>query len=321
MVASVASSRSTASMVPDPSEVAGADRRQQIEADDWSARSGGRAPAPGLPGNCPAAACDRPASRRSRRTARSGARSAARRARRRPTPAAGLPTSGETGSPSARSPARRSRAPRTAAASGHVPCPESQATTSASDADDDRAGHPTIEAEEVEPGTDRRLRRRDPFEQMPAGDEQPDQGPPDRVAHQPRLMREKGDQQAPTGSARGGDRRRARARWLRGVIPARRGTMAPMTGMQGRQHDRREDEDGPDERGVERQRPARQQGERRPPAPTASAADCRASSSGRSPAWRRAPDPRRRRGPRPKIHGSNCQSPRAQRWWRSAATS
>ena len=26
-------------------------------------------------------------------------------------------------------------------------------------------------------------------------------------------------------------------------------------------------------------------------------------------------------GPRPNIHGSNCQSPRAQRWWRSASTS
>ena len=26
-------------------------------------------------------------------------------------------------------------------------------------------------------------------------------------------------------------------------------------------------------------------------------------------------------GPRPNIHGSNCQSPRAQRWWRRAATS
>ena len=78
-------------------------------------------------------------------------------------------------------------------ASGHVPCPASQATTSASDADDDRAGHPAIEAEEVEPRTDRRLRRRNPFEQMPAGDEQPDQGPRDRIAHQPRLMRQEGD--------------------------------------------------------------------------------------------------------------------------------
>ena len=31
----------------------------------------------------------------------------------------------------------------------------------------------------------------------------------------------------------------------------------------------------------------------------------------------RASDPRRRVGPRPTVHGSNCQSPRAQRWWRA----
>ena len=56
-----------------------------------------------------------------------------------------------------------------------------------------------IEAEEVEPGTDRRLRRRNPFEQMPAGDEQPEQGPRDRIAHQPRLMRQEGDDERRLG--------------------------------------------------------------------------------------------------------------------------
>jgi hypothetical protein len=30
---------------------------------------------------------------------------------------------------------------------------------------------------------------------------------------------------------------------------------------------------------------------------------------------------RLRRGPEPRIHGSNCQSPRVQRWCRKAATS
>ena len=76
---------------------------------DWSARSGGPAPAPGLPGNCPAAACGRPPSRRSRRTARCAARSAARRERRRPIPTAGR-RRGEAGWSSARLRARRSRA-------------------------------------------------------------------------------------------------------------------------------------------------------------------------------------------------------------------
>ncbi len=61
-------------------------------------------------------------------------------------------------------------------ARGHVPCPDSRATSTARTAENDPAGHHAIEAEEVEPGTDRRLGRRNPFEEMPAGDEQPHTG-------------------------------------------------------------------------------------------------------------------------------------------------
>jgi len=46
---------------------------------------------------------------------------------------------------------------------------------------------------------DRRLCRRNPFEEMPAGNEQPRQGPPDRVAHQPCLVTQDGDEECPLG--------------------------------------------------------------------------------------------------------------------------
>ena len=124
---------------------------------------------------------------------------------------------------------------------------------------DDPAGHPAIEAEEIEPRTDRHLRRRNPFEEMPAGDEQPHQGSRDRIAHQPRLMRQQGDDERRSGRARCADRRRARPRWLRGVIPARRGTMALTTGMRAGSRIVEQDEADPHRRGSERQRQSRQQ--------------------------------------------------------------
>ena len=76
-----------------------------------------------------------------------------------------------------------------------------------------------VEAEQVEPRTDRRLRRRHPFEQMPAGDEQPHQRSRDRVAHQPRLMRQESDHERGLGQR--GIRRSAPSapRWLRAVMP------------------------------------------------------------------------------------------------------
>src|SRR5688572_8137942 len=81
---------------PDPPEVAGAHHRQQIEAE-----IGRRAPAQDLPGNCPAATCDRPPLRRSRKTATYGALSGARQGHRLSVQTIDSSPE-ETGSPSAR---------------------------------------------------------------------------------------------------------------------------------------------------------------------------------------------------------------------------
>ena len=99
----------------------------------------------------------------------------------------------ETGSPSARRRARQSTEQRTATAKAQVALPAGRADEHRKNADDDSAGHPAIEAEQIESRTERRLRCRDPFEQMSTGDEQTDQGSADRIAHQPRLMRQKRD--------------------------------------------------------------------------------------------------------------------------------
>ena len=191
-----------------PGEVAGGRRREEIEAEIGRRGPVGQRRAPGPPGNCPAAACGRPPSRRSRRTARCAARSAAGPGRRPP-----IRTSGRrpaaAGWPSARSPARRSTA-RRAAPPGATCHARTAGRPAPPDTEDDPAGHHAIEAEQVEPGTDRRLGRRNPFEQMPAGDEQPHQGPRDRIAHQPRLMRQEGDDERRLGQAPCADRRRAR---------------------------------------------------------------------------------------------------------------
>ena len=83
MVASVAARRSAGFGGSQPGEIARASPPTADRGRDWSVRSGGPAPGSGLPGNCPAAACGRPPSRRSRRTARSVGRSAAAPGRRR----------------------------------------------------------------------------------------------------------------------------------------------------------------------------------------------------------------------------------------------
>ena len=61
------------------------------------------------------------------------------------------------------------------------------------------AGHGAIETDEIEPVTNRRLRRWNPFEEMPAGDEQPHQGSRDRIAHQPCLVPQERDNKRPLG--------------------------------------------------------------------------------------------------------------------------
>jgi hypothetical protein len=65
--------------------------------------------------------------------------------------------------------------------------------------DHDRAGHLAIESQKVEPRTGLRLRGRDPFQEMPAGHQQPDQGAHDRVAHQAGLVGERDDEEGRLG--------------------------------------------------------------------------------------------------------------------------
>ena len=143
MVASVASSRSTASFVPIQPKSRALDRRQEVKAE-----IGRRGPVREDRRRVFLEVVrrqhvDRPASRRSRRTARCGVRSGAGAprvvSRHRQAARAG----GETGSPSARRRARQS----TAAANGHRHRPGACATaprptTTARNANDDRTGHP-----------------------------------------------------------------------------------------------------------------------------------------------------------------------------------
>ena len=138
--------------------------------------------------------------------------------------------------------------------------PRQQGDQHRQNTEDDPAGHHAIEAEEVEPGTDRRLGRRNPFEEMPAGDEQPHQGPRDRIAHQPRLMRQEGDDERRLG------KREAQIGAERVEMAAQRDPGAARhdgadDGDEGGQQDRQQDEAGPHRRGSERQRPSRQQGQ------------------------------------------------------------
>ena len=87
---------------------------------------------------------------------------------------------------------------------------------------------------------------------MPAGDEQPDQGPRDRVAHQPRLMRKEADHERRLGESEpeiGAER---------AEVAAHRDSGPPRDHGsddwdQGRQYDRREHEDSPNRRCLERQ--------------------------------------------------------------------
>ena len=138
---------------------------------------------------------------------------------------------------------------------------------------------------------------------MPAGDEQPDQGPCDRVAHQPRLMREKADHERRLGESEA-EIGAERPRWLRIVIPARLGMMAPTTGIRVGSTIVARTKTVQIAAASKRQGPSGQQGEdgrRRRQRPSQivehlPAADRRNCAT--------LPILARRRGPRPKIHGS-----------------
>ena len=126
------------------------------------------------------------------------------------------------------------------------------------------------------------LGRGDPLEQVAAADEQPEQGPADRIHHQPGLMGEKGDEQRGLRSASNDIRRERRqmAAHRDGGMPRQEGGDHRQDRRQG---DRQQDEARPDERGGKRQGPARQQRQERGRRRQACAADCRTSSRSRSP--------------------------------------
>ena len=187
------------------------------------------------------------------------------------------------------------------------------------------AGHPPIVSAQIEPCRRLRLSGGYPFEQPPMPHEQTKEGSHDRVGHQPRLMREECDQQSPPATARATKSVPTARQCLRCESPNLRGTipvMKPATAGESRRSRRRT-------RSIPRRRtkaasiPPATRGMR--PAPTASAAGCRSSSSGRSA---ESPSADRRVHAAgippvraPKIHGNSCQSPRAHRCWRAAATS
>ena len=124
--------------------------------------------------------------------------------------------------------------------------------------EDDPAGHTAIETEEIEPVIDRRLRRRNPFEEMPSGDEQPRQGSPDRIAHQPCLVAQERDDERPLGERDAqitAKRRQMAARRYPGMARNNGGNHR----NDGGQKDRRENEADPYARSSEGQGQSRQQ--------------------------------------------------------------
>ena len=111
---------------------------------------------------------------------------------------------------------------------------------------DQRAAHPPIRAGDVEGESGLGLRRGRPFEHRSTGQAEPDERPPDRVPHQPRLVGQKRHPEPDLGGADGhapsdgaevgalrdppsprdhlGERRQARrgARWPRARTPSTR---------------------------------------------------------------------------------------------------
>ena len=239
---------------------------------------------------------------------------------RRPRPAGAGPRPGATGLPEARRPARRTRRPRTPRPAARCRCPHMPPRRSPAAAD--RPGPPPCVGRSARrpDAAERRVGRRDPFEKVAARYREPDQGANDGVAHQPGLVRQEDDHQA------GLDERKAQLRAQGAEMAAERHARAARRdirhhGNKRRQDDRRQDEGGPDAPRPEAAWPIRRSAPRRP---TAADSDRRRLSSiFQRPIAGTLPRGRRSAlcGPRPRIQGSSCQSPRAQRWWRRAATS
>ena len=243
---------------PGPSEVAGADRGEEVEAEIGGRGSVGhrrlrvflkivrrqhvvRRRHEGLE-EAPGAACDQPQSAGVRIRDRQATRHERRQAR---------PSSdGRRCDPSDRE--RRRHRP------GVVP--DAPDDDRSNDADGDTTDHLPIEPAKVEPRAHLRLSCRDPVEQTPVAHEQTKQRSSDRIGHQPCLMREEHDQECGLGQSE--PKIGAKGTQVAGCRDP--GTSRHNRGEnreQRRQCDRRQDEAGPDHGSVQGQCPSRQQGD------------------------------------------------------------
>ena len=175
------------------------------------------------------------------------------------------------------------------------------------------ARHPPIEAEQIEPRTSLRLRRRRPFEKMTARDEESHHRSRDGVAHSPGLVGQERD----------------RKKRLHGREPHVGGERADVTAKanagatrehekQGRK-ERRDRDRGEDEQDRSRAR-RRGSSQHRPKLTKVNGASSerrRLSSIFQRPTHGTA----RRPIPSANTKGRSCQSPRVQRCWRLATTS
>ena len=129
------------------------------------------------------------------------------------------------------------------------------------DGDRNAATHAPIGAAEVEPRAEVRLGCSDPLQQIAPCHEQTNQCSADGIDHQPRLVCKQDNQQGKLRSCK------------RGILAQRTQVAAGVDAgaarhdrcehrQQGRQGDRRHDKSRPDEGGVSRQQPSRQQRER-----------------------------------------------------------
>ena len=126
------------------------------------------------------------------------------------------------------------------------------------DGDRNAATHAPIGALEVEPRAEVRLSGSDPLQQIAPCHEQTNQCSADGIDHQPRLVRKQANQQRKLRASEGGILGQG-AQVAAGVDAGAARHDRCEHRQQGRQRDRRHDKSRPDEGGVSRQQPSRQQ--------------------------------------------------------------
>ena len=144
---------------------------------------------------------------------------------------------------------------------GHSPgvWPEPRHERSRNCRDDDASAHAAIGSAQVKPGSEIRLSRSDPLQQIPPTDEQTKQRSTDRVEHEPCLMRKKSYQEGAQGSSQP-DVLAQRAQ-VAACLEACATRYDGAENWQQRRHGKRQyDKGGPDKRGVAWQHPSGQQG-------------------------------------------------------------